>query len=295
MTLAVMAPPADEPEDKSFEWRELQTSKLKVPLIYQRDLDEPFVKRLVTEWRGWRCEALLVAFIDGQYYVVDGQHRLVAMRQLGIKTAMCRILYGFSTEEQAVEFIALQRDRRAMSALDLYRASIVACDSTTLSVEELLDKHGFQVSKATGPNRIRAVGTLQNIAKTTNGLRSLDLTLAVIRQAWDGGVPDFNKGATEGSTIAGISLFVRAYLADQSFSAARLTEVLRKRTPLDLVKQAKSVAIAQGFSMGGGSSTVVTYLWAILGWYNQNLSANRLPVPRDDGGRRLPRVGRDGE
>src|SRR5688572_29248244 len=96
----------------SREVREIEVGKLKVRSIYQRPLDERRVKKMTDAFDENLIGALEVSFADGQFWVVDGQHRLALLRAKGIKTVNAVIHYGLSLEEEANLFGRLNSQRR---------------------------------------------------------------------------------------------------------------------------------------------------------------------------------------
>ena len=62
--------------------RVISTDKLTSGLPYQRPVDDREVDRLVREWDERLFDPLAVSYRDGRYNVIDGQHRISAMRKL---------------------------------------------------------------------------------------------------------------------------------------------------------------------------------------------------------------------
>ena len=84
--------------------RTLFTGRLTSGLPYQRPVDEKEVNRLIREWDDRLLDPLVVSFRDGKFNVVDGQHRVAAMRKMnGGKEVMvpCIIYSGLTYEQEA--------------------------------------------------------------------------------------------------------------------------------------------------------------------------------------------------
>ena len=62
--------------------RVISTDKLTSGLPYQRPVDDREVDRLVREWDERLFDPLAVSYRDGRYNVIDGQHRISALRKL---------------------------------------------------------------------------------------------------------------------------------------------------------------------------------------------------------------------
>ena len=62
--------------------REIHTDHLTSGLPYQRPVNPREVDRLIREWDERLLEPVIVSFRDGKFNVVDGQHRISAMRKM---------------------------------------------------------------------------------------------------------------------------------------------------------------------------------------------------------------------
>jgi len=79
--------------------RVISTDKLISGLPYQRPVDDREVDRLVREWDEHLFEPLAVSCREGWYNVIDGQHRISAMRKLhGGREVMtrCKVYSGMT-------------------------------------------------------------------------------------------------------------------------------------------------------------------------------------------------------
>ena len=77
--------------------RTIFSGKLTSGLPYQRPVDEKEVDRLIREWDDRLLDPVTVSFRDGRFYVVDGQHRISAMRKMnGGREVMvvCKVYNG---------------------------------------------------------------------------------------------------------------------------------------------------------------------------------------------------------
>ena len=62
--------------------RTLSTSRLTSGLPYQRPVEQRDVDKIIREWSGRELSPVVVSFRDGKFNVLDGQHRIEAMRQM---------------------------------------------------------------------------------------------------------------------------------------------------------------------------------------------------------------------
>ena len=99
---------------------------------YQRVLNNARVKRIADNFDPARVGVLLLSKRGSHSYaIVDGQHRLCAMRQIGVPDAVCIVVVGLSYEEEANYFRIQTRDTNALSAYSPVsrRRTNISCES----------------------------------------------------------------------------------------------------------------------------------------------------------------------
>jgi len=161
----------------------VETSKI-VTGEYQRELQHNRVARIVARFKPEKLGVILLSDRgDGTYAVLDGQHRVAAVRQMNIERIYAAILEGLTVEEEADIFRTQNENVTPPNAIDQYRAGIVAKDPHYLTIKAILDKHGYAVSGHSLPYQVRAVGTLTWIVRQY-GFAVLDKTFEYIKTAW---------------------------------------------------------------------------------------------------------------
>ena len=102
---------------------------------------------------------------DGTYAVLDGQHRLTALRRLGYDAANCIVLEGMTIQQEADYFRRQNENKQSLRINDTFNASLWAEDAESLRIKELMDKYGFRHGKSGQPMCICAIGALQRILR----------------------------------------------------------------------------------------------------------------------------------
>lgn len=246
-----------------YESKEIETGKLKIRPQYQRPLSDKRVEQMARNFDDNLAGTIEVSFADGFYWVVDGQHRLAAMRSKGIR--VCRVLvhYGLTVEDEARLFAQLNSQRSVVLPRDLYRAELLAGVERSVAVQSSLTRHGLGISPKAGHDRrlIAAVGSLWEL----QSLGTLDATLDLIVGQWSDadGVP--NHGALEGRVVVSIGRFIAVNREHPLFALKRLATALSRHTPAELVRE------AQTFSTWSRGSRGTLYRW-----YNYGLQT-KLP------------------
>lgn len=145
---------------------------------YQRDRDargERHVAQILREFDLNLLMPLIVnRRVDGSYWVIDGGHRLKALRQLKRPQAEVDVwLYeGLSREQEAGLYASQQRDRRDVNAANLAKADIVSDVDDVVGVVRVLDRRGLSLETERDYPRyqdgawtgnVAAVSTIRNL------------------------------------------------------------------------------------------------------------------------------------
>ena len=98
--------------------REIHTDRLTSGLPYQRPVNPKEVDRLIREWDERLLDPITVSFRDGKFYVVDGQHRISAMRRMNGGNGVmvnCKVYSGLTYEQEAALCYRLDKAKKRLS------------------------------------------------------------------------------------------------------------------------------------------------------------------------------------
>lgn len=161
----------------------IPTSRI-VTGAYQRELTAGRVAKIVNQFSPAMLGVLVVnKRADGTYAILDGQHRLAALRIVGVPEVRCIVLDGLTPEEEADYFRFQNENTRSLTAYDLFNAGVCAKDVHFVTLKHLLDKYGFRVSRTGGPRCIAAVDALSKVTQVF-GFPDLEQILAIIAATW---------------------------------------------------------------------------------------------------------------
>lgn len=139
------------------------------------------------------------------YYIVDGQHRVAALKMVGWgdQRIQCDCLEDLTEAEEAELF--LRRDKRtSISTFDKFRISITAEREVEIDIDRIVRAQGLTVSRAkTTSGSVAAVGTLRKVYAQA-GPAVLGRALRIIRDA-------YGDGGLEAPVIHGIGLLCQRY------------------------------------------------------------------------------------
>ncbi len=168
--------------------RWLPLSSLVIDDTYQRALSNRSVRlisQIVSDWNWYHVKALSVLQSGDRYEIVDGQHTAIAAATHGgIADLPCLVLPRTTTAEAASAFVGINTHRVALTAANLFRASLASGDDLTLAVVD-----AARAARATlltippsdgrfAPGSVIAVGALKQIA-TKKGRAGLARVLQI--------------------------------------------------------------------------------------------------------------------
>ena len=143
-------------EDKAGKMQWVSIDDLLVDTSYQRDIEGKNKILSIARNFSWARFGTLVVMRrdDGDMYVVDGQHRLEAVRRRGdIKKVPCTVHESKSVAHEAGAFVGCNTNRKMPSAISKYKASVIAGDELHLEVNAWLKSMGMRVDRyAKNPN-----------------------------------------------------------------------------------------------------------------------------------------------
>jgi len=143
----------------------------------------------------------------GTYYLVDGQHRIAAIKEwIGAgwedQRIECRVYTGLTEAEEADLFDRLN-DQMAVTAFDRFRVRVNAKRPEECDIKRIVERERLCISRDKIPGAIGAVTTLIRIYRRANE-KVLAKTLRLIRDAY--GDPGF-----EAVVLDGIAHLVQRY------------------------------------------------------------------------------------
>lgn len=245
---------------------------------YQRILNMKNVAGIVKNFDPAKLGVLVVSHReDGTYAVLDGQHRLTALRRLGYDAANCIVLEGMTIQQEADYFRRQNENKQSLRINDTFNASLWAEDAESLRIKELMDKYGFRHGKSGQPMCICAIGALQRILRRF-GDRTLELTLACIAATWP-----HDSTILRGEMLAGLGEFWRRY--GEKLTVAQFEARMRKHLPMEMYQEARRRTQGKTTPATAFNKTIRFTMCAVfVNAYNKQLrtnSPNRLELEWD--------------
>jgi len=147
-------------QDAPGEMRLLHKDLLQIDSAYQRDLVAQKVSEISAAWSWVALGALVVGERDGEFWVIDGQHRAAAAkRRSDITHLPCVVFKTSDVKQEARGFLTIQTMRKAVTALAKQKAMVTAGDEVAAFVQQTIDGLGLQMK-----SNASAVGSLKCVA-----------------------------------------------------------------------------------------------------------------------------------
>ena len=176
--------------------------------VLQRPFSQAYADSIAAEFDILMMGILAVNRLDDTYRVVDGQHRLAALRQQPPATrgttVYCQVYEGLSGPEMADLFLGLNGSR-TVSAFDRFMVAVTAGHPLESRIMRIVLSAQLEISRRRCRGCICAVGGLQQVFER-DGAAVLERVLRTLRDAYDASPDAFGRLMLEG-----VALVVRVY------------------------------------------------------------------------------------
>lgn len=261
-------PPVDPEYRNPGVERMMHTSRLTSGLPYQRPVNPKEVDRLIREWDECLLDPIIVSFRDGKFYVVDGQHRIVAMRQMnGGKEVMvnCKVYDGLTYKQEADLCYKLDKAKKRLSLSQSTNALAESgADAEIAEVKRIMESCGFvwALNKCAGKTgEIVATRSVIDAYRLLGGA-SFTRMCSLLWNTWQGNIRSLSA-----AVISGMALFVKTY--DTELDDRTFVKRLSGTDPYEIVRRGKA-----DFST---SKAALRYARIILEKYNAPRGGKKLP------------------
>ena len=237
----------------------LNTARLISGMRYQRKVEKRIVNKLVREWNPVMLTPLVVSHREGRYYLIDGQHRVAAMRRIyggDVKTD-CVVHEGLTYQQEAELYIRFDSSIKRITKRQSVNAMLESRNDTRPQIiKELLKQAGFHWAlKGRNPANyyINVTSTLFRVYDLLGpeGFRRL---FTMLSGTWKG-VPT----SITARMISGTALFLKTYMEDLDDYVFTLR--LSTHNPGDILRMAQE--------SGGPGNTPTRIAHVLLDLYNK--------------------------
>jgi len=180
--------------DARLKW--IAVADMRVSPMAQREINQAKVDRIAAEFDPEEIGTPTVNHREGHWYVIDGQHRIEALRQMGWgdQQVQCWTYEGMTEQQEAEKFLRLN-DTLAVDRYARFKVGVTAGREDQCEIDRVVRSQKLVVSRDALPGAVRAVGTLERVYKRSDSV-VLGRTLRIIRDAY--GDPGLEAAVIDG-------------------------------------------------------------------------------------------------
>lgn len=177
---------------------------MRVSSLAQRDLSQARVDELAAHFDVERLGTPVVSHRDGHFYVIDGQHRIEALKAIGYgrRQVQCWTYQNLTGADEADMFLTLN-NTLTVGAYPKFKVAVQAGRPEECDIDRIVRAQGLKISRDRSGGSVGAVDTLRQVYRR-GGPACLARTLRIVRDA-------YGDPGLEASVIDGISLVCHRY------------------------------------------------------------------------------------
>lgn len=225
-------------------YRTVRLDELVTDGRFNRPVSEQHVHKIMNDFKVEAFGSIILWERDpGEFVILDGQHRVEAVRKLGVpEGTKCipSVVHSDLTLSLASQLFVLLNQSKLVAAYDKFHALLTAGDLETSSINQIVRSQGLTVGPGAKDGCISAVAALRRVYGLGEPEGAvLALTLATLKQAWD-----FNSDAYRSALLRGLGLFFHEHREmEPDFVAVKL--INGPGAPINLLGWAKGLAGTQ--------------------------------------------------
>lgn len=253
--------------NSTFEW--IDPATLTTDLRVQRPADMKRIKDLAARYDPMQVGTIVVSRrADGTMIVLDGQTRIGAKARAGVDGPVHAQVYTGLTLEQEASMFLSRNDSKPVSAIHKFLVRVTEGDPVAVTINSIVESHGWKVAEGTGKGHIQAVNTLERTYTRAggDGHAVIDFIVGAATSAWG-----YDPGAVNASVLGGVAEMVLRY-GDQ-VDGEKLVREMQSTAPRALLGRARAMKEAKIFN-----SALPVIVGRILHtMHNQKLRKTALP------------------
>lgn len=217
---------------------ELELKKIPLDNIkfaeYQREVKPSKINKIVKNFVPDIMGVGLVSFRGGEFWGIDAQHRIEALKKLGYTEILCQVLTGLTYEQECYRFVLLNTGRTQLTANQIFHGRVEEKDRDALELVAMFKKYRFEYNKNNGIKEDNLIGAVSKFVKIQKnfGMSRVEQILRILRNAWYG-----DKYSLSSAIITGLSTFLSENPYADEFT---LIKALEKILPNMLIAQANN-------------------------------------------------------
>ena len=255
------------------EFMYLRADTLKSP-EYQRPLRPGWAKKIAKELDMDKFWPLIISRrVDGDY-VLDGQHRLHAVRDIlnwRDENVPCEVYSGLTPEMEAKLYTTQASDgRKPITPLERLHADVVRGEQEAQGLMITVKRAGlaFDWTNGKGDGTLRAATQMRRLYKSIGPALLLE-TLSLLRDTWG-----LSSNVYQEGMVTGMAAFLVRYKDDPMYTRAEFVRKLEKFSFDEVLARSRQIALGLGSSNKGGGIATGRAMHVL---YNLDRRSKRLP------------------
>lgn len=185
--------------------RPVPIHQMRIPpaLVTQREFRKAHGDRIAAELDLNKLGYPIINHRDGIYWVLDGQHRIYALRQHGFEKDVldCEVYDDLSDAEMADIFLGRDQ-RRKISPYDSFHVACTAGYKRETGIRRAVETQGVKIGRTQEENTVGAIAALGKVYDRSGGDRMGEVILGqvvrTIKNAFGGDPQSFDSQLIEG-------------------------------------------------------------------------------------------------
>lgn len=249
---------------KSFA-KVVRLSEIKTDPDVNRPLDRNWVNYLVKNWNQSLMGIPVVAALADRFVVIDGQHRLEALREMHAEDIRVNVLVleGMSKPEMAGAFVEFNHTRN-VRPFDKFVKLVYSGDTDACAIASQLTKRGLHLATSSMPGSVACVSQLQSVFAIDHTGEILGWTLDVLSAAWGTDATAYNA-----AIVGGLALLLHSFPTVETKPIVRCL-ASTPGGPSGVVGKGRTLKDIQGGTVAGGVAEHMRHL------YNKGRRTKRL-------------------
>lgn len=258
----------------------IPTEEIMIDEQTQRGIMVSQVERIINEFNPSSFGRITISKRKDGYYVTNGQHRLVALRKIGIDKAPCIVIENPYEDEQdikkfdAVNFLEINQNSQAVRAIDKYRIGVSAQLQDWINVKDVIEENNLRAG--TTRNSINALACIHRYINSSKNPKTISkrkkqMSKAIKILKETVGVPEITH-----VSLQAMCIIIREYVD------TKLTTVDRLINKFNKIEIQKLLSMAITMKNNGTQKNVVTGLAQMLVQeYNSKCTKAKHKLPLD--------------
>jgi hypothetical protein len=161
---------------------------LVVEASYQRDLSPKsvaLIRKIALRWDWRRFRPPVVVMSDAGGLVIDGQHTCAGAVSRGLTSIPVQVIDAPEIKVRAETFVGLNKDRLALTPVQLHHAAVAAGDETAITVEQVCHRAGVTIVRSAygaykwKPGETMAVNAIRDLIDRRGAMKARMLLQAL--------------------------------------------------------------------------------------------------------------------